>query len=128
APGRLPPANAPAEFDRLAGHDLRTGVADLHRVRVVDPRHRLLIGPHVGGHDVHPRADDREYFLGVTPGQPFLLPRAQQTGVAGDPALRPGERQVHDPALPTHPHGERRHLTEVHVRGVPQAALARAAG
>ena len=48
-----------ADRDRLAGDDLRHGVALLHRVRVHHPRHRLLVRRHVGRGDVLLRADDR---------------------------------------------------------------------
>src|SRR5262249_6180847 len=44
ASGGLLAADAAAEFDRLAGDDFRARIADLHAVRVVNPRHRLLVG------------------------------------------------------------------------------------
>src|SRR5262245_23177638 len=123
AAGRLASADAPAQLDRLAGDNLRTRVPDLHRVRVHDPGHGLLVGPHVRGHDVHPRADDRQDFLGVPAGQAFQFPLAHLGRVAGDPALGPGERQVHDADLPGHPHGQGRDLAKVPLRGVAQTPL-----
>ena len=55
-------------------------------------------------------------------------PRRQRGRVAGDAALGAAERQVHDAALPRHPHGQGRHLAEVDAGVVAQAALGRAAG
>ena len=48
APGRLAPADRPAERYRLAGHDLGHGVADMHRIGVHEPSHDLLVGAHIG--------------------------------------------------------------------------------
>ena len=55
---RLAAEDGAAERDRLAGHDLRNRVADLHRVRVHHPGHRLLVRRHVGRRDVLLRADE----------------------------------------------------------------------
>src|SRR5207244_9059571 len=57
AAGGLAPPDAPAQLDRLARHDLRTRVPDLHTVRVVNPGHRLFVGPQVRGHHVNAVAD-----------------------------------------------------------------------
>ena len=43
-------------------------------------------------------------------------PRERCGRVAGDAALGPAERQVHDAALPRHPHGQGRDLAEIDVR------------
>ena len=55
-------------------------------------------------------------------------PRVRAGGIEGDAALGSAEGQVHDAALPRHPHGQGRHFAEVHGGMVAQAALGRSAG
>src|SRR4029077_5240731 len=103
APRRLAAADAAAQLDRLAGDDLRTGVADLHAVGVHDPGHGLLVGAEVGSHHVLAWADDIQHFLAEAARQPLQFLARQGLGVAGDAALGAAEGQVHDAALPRHP-------------------------
>jgi hypothetical protein len=51
------------------------------------------------------------------------LPAGKGARIDAHPAFRPAERQADDGAFPRHPHGERRHLAEVDVEGVADAAL-----
>ena len=59
AAGRLAPAEGAAGADRLAGDDLRHGDALVHRIGVHEPGHHLLVGAHVGRHDVGARGRRR---------------------------------------------------------------------
>ena len=72
--------------------------------------------------------DDGQNFFGETPSEAFDLAAAQVCGVHGDAALGAAERQVHDAALPRHPHGQGGDLAEIHAGVVAQPALGRAAG
>src|SRR5947207_1846493 len=76
ASGRLAPADAAAQLDRLPGDDLGAGVADLHAVGVHDPGHRLFVGAQVGRHDVHARTDEGEDLLGEAAGEALELAAA----------------------------------------------------
>ena len=58
ATGGLDPAQRAADLDRLAGHRRWDRVAEVHRKRVHDPRHRLRVGAHVGRGDVAVGADE----------------------------------------------------------------------
>ena len=72
AGGFAPPQRA-AELDRLAGHDGRRGVADVHRVGVHHPGHDLLVGVHVRRRHVLFRTDRVDDFGDVAPRQRFDL-------------------------------------------------------
>ena len=71
--GRLLAEERAAERDRLAGDDLRHGVADLHRVGVHHPGHRLLVRRHVRRGDVLLRPDEREQLRGEAAREPLQL-------------------------------------------------------
>ena len=89
--GRLVAEERAAERDRLAGHDLRHGVADLHRVGVHHPGHRLLVGRHVGRRDVLLRPDDRQQLRGEAPRH---LPQlVDATSPSGCSERRPSRRR-----------------------------------
>ena len=89
--GRLRPEDRAADRDRLAGDDLRDGVADLHRVRVHHPGHRLLVGRHVGRRDVLLRADHRQELGGEAARDRLEL--AARTARAGRSGSRPSRRR-----------------------------------
>ena len=72
AGGFAPPERA-AHLDRLAGHDGRRGVADVHRVGVHHPRHDLLVGVDVRRRHVLFRTDRVDDFGDVAPRQRFDL-------------------------------------------------------
>ena len=125
-PGRLGPEDAAAHGERLAGDDLRHGVADLHRVGVHHPGHRLLVGGHVGSGDVSLRADDRQELGGEPPRQALELSAGEVPRVAAHSALRAAVREAQKRALPGHPHRERGALAERHRLVVADPALRRA--
>ena len=122
---RLLAEDRAADRDRLAGDDLRHGVADLHRVGVHHPGHRLLVRRHVRGGDVLLRADDRQQLGGEAAGEPFELARRHLPRVAAHAALGAAVRKAQERALPRHPDRERRALAERHLRVVADAALRR---
>ena len=93
-PGRLGPEDAAAHGERLAGDDLRHGVADLHRVGVHHPGHRLLVGRHVGSGDVALWADDRQELGGEPPRQALELSAREVPRVAAHSALRAAVREA----------------------------------
>ena len=80
-----------ADRDRLAGDDLRDGVADLHRVRVHHPGHRLLVRRHVRRGNVLLRADDRQQLGGEAARDRLQLVAA--TARAGRSGRRPSRRR-----------------------------------
>ena len=125
-PGRLVAEDRAADRDRLARHDLRDGVAALHRVRVHHPRHRLLVRRHVRRRDVLLRADERQQLRGEAAREALELARRELARVAADAALRAAVRQAQERALPRHPHGERGALAERDLGVVADAALRRA--
>ena len=124
APGLVAEERA-AERDRLAGHDLRHGVAHLHRVRVHHPGHRLLVRGHVRSRDVLLGADHRQQLGGVAPRQPLDLAHRHVTRAAADTAFGAAVRKTQQRALPRHPHRQRRALAERDVRVVADPALRR---
>ena len=125
--GGAAPGDAP-EVDRLAGdHAEVLGVGVQHGVGVVDPRHGVGVGVHVGRRDVGVGPDGVAQGGDEAPGDAALLVHRQLGGVALHPALGPAEGDVRDGALPGHPRGQGLDLVLVH-RGVEaDAALARAA-
>ena len=123
--GRLRPEDRAADRDRLAGDDLRDRIADLHRVRVHHPGHRLLVGRHVRRRDVLLGADDREQLGGEAAGDRLELPLRERARVAAHPALGAAVGQPKERALPRHPHRERRALAQRDVVVVADTALGR---
>ena len=105
----------------ISGHR----VADLHRVRVHHPRHRLLVRGHVGRRDVLLRADHRQQLGGEAAREALELALRHLARVAAHAALRAAVRQAQQRALPGHPHRERGALAEGHLRVVADAALRR---
>ena len=126
--GGLGAAGGTLEDERLAGDDARHQPAGVGRVGVHHPRHGLLVGPHVGRHHIDVRADEGDHFHRVAAGHPFQLAGAHRPRVAGDAALAAAIREVHQRALPVHPHRQRGDLAEIDARVVAQAAFHRAAG
>ena len=88
---RLVAEERAAERDRLAGDDLRHRVADLHRVRVHHPGHRLLVRGHVRSGDVLLRADDRQELRGEAARERLQLVRRERR--AGCSGRRPSRRR-----------------------------------
>ena len=126
APGRFPPPERAADADRFAGDNTRNSVAGMDGIGVHHPGHGLFVGAHVRRHDIDLFADERDHFLGVTAGQPFQFGEGEFARVAGDAALGAAVGQAGQRAFPAHPHGQRRHLAEAHIRMITQAALGRA--
>ena len=128
AAGGLAPAQRAAQRDRFAGDDAGHGGADVDGVGVHHPGHDLFVGAQVGGHDIHLRADERNHLLRVTAGEPLQFGLRQLAGVAGDAAFGAAVGQAGQAAFPAHPHRQRRHFAQRHVRVKAQAALGRAEG
>ena len=124
----LPSGDASAEGGWLSGHHRRDRVADVLRVGVHEPRHDLLVGPQVGGGDVCLRPDHVDDLHREPAGDPLQLGPGETHRVDPHPALGAPERDSHDGALPGHQHGQGRHLAQVDVRGIADAALGRAHG
>ena len=124
--GRLAPEDGAADRDRLARDDLRHGVAALHRVRVHHPRHRLLVGGHVGCGDVGVRADLADELRREAARELLELAQRQRVRVAADTALRAAVREPQERALPRHPRRESGALAERDLGVVAHAALRRA--
>src|SRR5690606_2153484 len=73
-------------------------------------------------------ADDRQDLRGVAPRDALQLSLRVCARVNGGTALRAAVGNVDERALPRHPHGERAHLAEVHVRRAAQSAFGGTAG
>ena len=127
AAGRLAAADRAADRERLAGDDAEHRVALVHRERVEDPRHHLRVRADVGRRDVALGADLVDDLGGVAARHPLELLGRERLRVADDAALGAAERQVHQRALPRHPHRERLDLVERDGRVVADAALRRPA-
>ncbi len=123
---RLAAAERAAHLDRLAGHDRRGGVADVHAVGVHDPRHDLIVGVDVGRGHVLLRADGVDDLGDVAARQRLELAPRHPRRIADDAALAAAERHVRDGAFPGHPRRERRDLVERDVGVIADAALGRA--
>jgi hypothetical protein len=123
--GRLVPEERAAERDRLAGDDLRHGITDLHRVRVHDPRHGLLVRGHVWSRDVFLRPDHTTQLARVPPRQALQLAQGEVTRIAAHAPLRATVGQTQERALPGHPDSERSAFAEGDVRVVADSALRR---
>ena len=124
---RLVPALRPAEADRLAGHDARDRVADVHRVGVHDPGHDLGVRVDVRGGDVLLGADEDLDLREEAAAQRLELLLAELLGVDDHAALAAAVRDADDRALPGHPHREGLDLVEADVLVVADAALGRPA-
>ena len=124
--GRLTPAERAARTDRLAGDDLRHGDPLVHRIGVHEPRHHLLVGAHVGRHDVDPRADERDHLLHVAARHVLQFARRKRRRVDRHAALAAAIRQFGEGAFPAHPDRQRRDFAEVDVGPKTRAALGRA--
>ena len=97
-------------------------------VSVHDPGHGLLVGAHVGRGNIGFWADEGEKFVGETSGEGFELAGVHRSGVAGDATFCAAEREIHERALPTHPHGECGDFAEFDVWRVADTAFAGAEG
>src|SRR5438094_373192 len=127
APGRLDATRRPTDLERLARHRGRHRVAEVHRQRVHDPRHRLPVGVHVRRRDVAV-APDQDRDLGrEAPRHVLQLVLRELARVDDDAALGAAERDADDSALPRHPHRERLDLVQRHVGVVADATLGRPA-
>ena len=125
AAGRLAASERAAHLDRLAGHDGRRRVADVHAVGVHHPRHDLVVGVDVGRRHVLLRADGVDDLGDVAAGQRLELAPRHPRRIADDAALAAAERDVRDGALPRHPRRERGHFVERDVGVIADAALGR---
>ena len=127
ARGRLEPPERAADVERLAGDDAEHRVALVHRVGVEDPGHHRAVGADVGRRDVLLGPDLVDDLRREAAGHALELAARELLRIADDAALGAAERDVHQRALPGHPHRERLDLVERDVRVVADAALGRAA-
>ncbi len=125
APRRLPAAQRSAQLEWFARHDRRFGVADVHAVRVHDPRHRLLVGVDVGRGDVLLRSDGVDDLGDVAARQCLELAARHDARIADDAAFAAAERNVGHGAFPRHPRRERRDLVERHAGVIADTAFCR---
>ena len=127
AAGGLPPAQAAADLDGLAGDHSRHRIAFGHAVGVHDPGHSLGGGVDIGGRDVRLRADEHGDLAGVAPGQAFQFPLRHHLGIADHAAFSAAVGNPHHCALPGHPHGQGAYFVQSHIRMVADAPLGRPA-
>src|SRR6266566_1967128 len=125
--GRLVATLRPAEADRLAGHDARDRVADVHRVGVHHPRHDLGVRVDVRGRDVLLGANEDLDLGEEATGQGLELLLAELLRIDDDATLAAAVRDPDDRALPGHPHRQRLDLVEADVLVIANAALGRTA-
>ena len=123
APGRLAPAQGAAGGDRLAGDDLGHRAPLVHRIRVHEPGHDLLVGAHVGRHHVGVGADEGDHLLHVAARQVLQFMARQRVGIDGDAALRTAIGQAGQRAFPAHPDRQRGDLADVEIGRIARAAL-----
>ena len=116
-----------AQIDRFAGNHRRRCMTHVHRVRIHDPGHGLLVGAKVGRGNVAFRAKPFDQLSCITARNAFQLSVGKLRGIANDAALCATERNVHNRAFPSHPTGQRADLIERHIRRVAYSSLARAA-
>src|SRR5690606_38798404 len=109
--------------DGLAGDDSGDGVADGHAVGIHNPGHDALVRAHVRRRDVGMRADKRDKFGSVAPGQTFEFGLAEFLWVDDDAPLGPAERNVNQSAFPRHPHGECAHFIQCDCGAVANTAF-----
>ena len=125
ASGRLAPAGGAADRHRLAGHDLADRMADIGGIGVHEPGHDLLVGAHVGRHDVGMRPDERDHLLHIAAGHRLQLTLRQLGRVAGDAALGAAIGQAGQRAFPAHPDRQRPDLADIDIGGEADTALGR---
>ena len=116
-------AQRTAQHNGFAGDDLAYRPPHLLAVGVHDPRHRLLIGAHVGSRDVAVGTDDVDNLHRVPPREPLQFTSRQVRGINADPAFRAAKRKLHQGAFPGHPHGQCGHFAQTDVFVIPDAAL-----
>ena len=126
AAGGFTPAFRAADRDRFAGDDFVHAIPLIDRIGVHEPRHDLLVRPHVGAHDVGMRTDERNHFLHVTPRDGFELVPRKLGGIARNAAFGAAVGQIGERAFPAHPHGERRGFSHGKTGRETGAALGRA--
>lgn len=124
AAGRPPRAS---ELPRLASHGSKRGIAAVDRVRVHHPGHHLLVGADIRRRYVIEEAEDRHQLAGVAPGDPFDLAGRVAAWIEANSTLGAAIRNVHESALPGHPHGERPHFVEGDIGRVSEPTLGRPA-
>src|SRR5207244_7225968 len=129
-PLRLPPRFTLFPYttlfrSRLARDHRRRRVADVHRIRVHDPRHGLLVGVDVWGRHVLLGTDEVDDFSDVAPGQRLELSARHLARIADHTALAAAERDMGHGAFPRHPRSERRDFIEGHAWMVADAAFGR---
>ena len=98
--GGLVASLAPADRQRLAGHNGERGVALVHRVRVHDPGHRLRVRVHVGRGYVAIRTDEQLDLRGVAARQrlellPLIVFGSQMTPPLAPPYGMPTTAHFH---------------------------------
>jgi hypothetical protein len=99
----------------------------MHRDGVHDPGHRLGVRPDVRGGDVRIDPDDPFELRREPPCDRLELVLAQGARIDRHPSLRAPERDIHQRALPGHPHRQRADIIDVRRGVIAEAALGRPA-
>ena len=89
---RLAPPHGAADGHRLARDDLRHGVTLVHRPRIHEPRHHLLVGAHIRADDVGMRPDKGDHLLHVAARKRLQLARRKLARIDRHAALRAAVR------------------------------------
>ena len=122
---RIFPPQAAADGQRLPRDDTRDGIAHFLAVGIHHPGHHLRVGPDVGSGDVFLRADQVKDFSGITAGESLQLRAGQFFRRHADSSLGPAVGKPRQRALPCHPHGQRGHFSQIHIRMEAHASLGR---
>ena len=124
--GRFGASQRSAEHDRLARDDFGNRVADLLAVGVHDPGHDLSVRAQVGSRNILVRPDHADDFHRVATGQPLDFRARELRGIDAHAPFGAAEGEVHQGALPGHPHRERRDFAQVDVLVIADPSLGRA--
>ena len=117
----------PAQFERLAGHNRRDGMAHMHGIGIHDPGHDLLVGVDVGTGNIFFRPQQLHQFRRVPSGEALQFTLGHLVRIANHSPGRAAERDIHHRAFPRHPTGQRASFVKSDVGGITNAALGRPA-
>ena len=95
----------------------------MHGKGVHDPGHDLGVGAHIRRRNVALRPDERADLGDIAAGHLFQLTLAELFGLDNHAALGAAVGQIHERALPGHPHGERAALVQRDVGVIAEAAF-----
>jgi hypothetical protein len=123
ATGGVAAAERAAERDRLAGDNRWYRTLRVHRVRVEDPGHNLLVRADIRRGNVGVGAKDSDQAGRVPPRDAFQFAHRQRARIAEHAALGAAERKIDDGALPRHSRRERPHFVGRDAEVIANAAF-----